>query len=84
VSHREAQCSFCKRSVVFAETREGVALCVDAESADGGTVELMPGDYPDGPHLAVLYQRVEGKRSPRAGPLHTLHFLTCSEPRREW
>lgn len=64
-------CNSCGTSIVWAITRHGKAMPVDAQPHADGNVELKPRG--DGQYIATVH----GQQPLGAAELHRAHFATC-------
>jgi hypothetical protein len=73
--HEIANCRSCKAPIIWATSKGGKSMPVDAEPVDDGNVELTdrPGEYV-GPIAAVLTGP-----SLLGLPLRKAHFTSCPE-----
>ncbi len=67
-----ARCRSCNAEIVWAVTRHGKHMPVDAEPSADGNVELVD-------DAGTMRATVHGQATLDAGPLHLSHYVTCPD-----
>lgn len=79
---RAAACSSCGRLIIWAVTKNGKPMPVDARAVGNGNIELVPAGDPREPPAALMLDK-QGEREISPGVKHSpmlryvSHFATC-------